>query len=163
MTDNGNIDYGSVLADLEQRRDALNTAIEAIRPLAEAGGAEGIPSVPRSASRSGGAIQMRPDEFFGMSILQAAKRYLALAKQPKTAPDIAETVKAHGLLNTSKGFTNTVYSVLYRESARGGKTVVRVGNAWGLSEWYPNRPKSQPKGKKAAPDAEDDTDDEAPE
>jgi hypothetical protein len=40
----------------------------------------------------------------------------------------------------------------------------KVGNAWGLSEWYPNRPKPQPKakGQPSAPESEN-ADDEAPE
>lgn len=159
MADEPSVDYSTVLADLERRRDALTTAIDAIRMIADPQGAEahnGAPAAPRTpAPRGIGGGTMRPDEFFGMSILQAAKRYLAIVKQPKSATEIAKTVKEHGLLNTSKGFQNTVYSVLYREAERGGRSVVKVGNAWGLSEWYPNRPKPKAKGQSPAPEAGD--------
>ena len=41
-----------------------------------------------------------------------------------------------GLKHTSKDFGNTVYAVLSREQGKTGE-IVRVNNAWGLSEWYP--------------------------
>ena len=66
-------------------------------------------------------------------------KYLAIVKKPTAAPNIARELKAHGLLNESKTFTSTVYSILYRESQRPKGRVLKVGNSnqWGLTEWYP--------------------------
>ncbi len=81
---------------------------------------------------------MREDEFFGLSIVKAAKKYLGIVRQPTAAPVIAREVKAHGLLNSSKGFAGTMYSLLYRESEKPNGGIIKMpDNKWALAEWYP--------------------------
>ncbi len=131
------IDYNAVLADLEQRRDSLETAIRAIRMIVDAGATAGWSVTASRSAAPGKPGELPSDAFFNMPILAAAKKYLSIVKQPTAAPVIARALKAHGLLNDSKGFAGTVYSLLFREERTGG-TVVKVGgNKWGLAEWYP--------------------------
>ena len=135
----GQDSYQTVLEDLERKRDELTTAINTLRNVmglapsdtADGGSPGGRPMTSR---------KLRSDEFFNMSILDAAKRFLAVIKQPTTAPDIARALKSHGLINDSPKFAGTVYSVLFREENRGkGSVIQSTGKRWGLAEWYPNR------------------------
>jgi len=130
-----------MLARLERERDELTVTINTLRrykglpPVADAP-APATPAAPAGPSANGA---MRSDEFFGMSIIAAAKKYLSMTRQPTRAPVIAKQLKAHGLLNESKGFSGTVYSLLYRESEKADATVIKLpGNEWALREWYPH-------------------------
>jgi hypothetical protein len=158
--------YEAVLEDLERQRDELDVAINAIRQTM--GRSMGIPSEervgkPTITQRPPRSGEMRSDEFFGMSIVNAAKKYLSIVRKPTPAPTIAREIKAHGLLNNSKGFPGTVYSLLYRESEKPNGSIIKMpGNEWALAEWYPNRPKPR-KGAVAPGSEEPTTDDEAPE
>ena len=131
--------YEAVLGDLESQRDELNVAISALRRAMGLADAEDAPNVATGRRQSLRSDQMRPDEFFNMSIIDAAVKYLSIMKKPAPAPNIAQALKAHGLLNESKTFTSTVYSILYRESQRPDGRVVKVANTnhWGLADWYP--------------------------
>ena len=144
--------YEAVLADLEGKRDELNVAIATLRRAMGIADAEDAPAVATGRANLSRPDGIRSDEFFGMSILAAAKKFLALVKQPTPAPNIAREIKAHGLMNESKTFSGTVYSILYRESQRPRGTVIQVSgsNKWGLTEWYPGRAKQQGKQAEAA-------------
>lgn len=125
----------SALTLLEQKRDDLTAVINALRSqmgLEPQGG-----NVDSDLARgAGNGAKLRDDEFFGMSIPKASMKLLAAAKKPMTAPDVAQELKKHGLINDSPKFTNSVYSALHREQSRG--TVVQTtGKRWGLVEWYP--------------------------
>lgn len=149
--------YEAVLEDLERQRDELNVAIAALRRTMGIADAESAPNVVTGQVQSRRSAQIRPDQFFGMSIVDAAVEYLSLVRQPKPAPIIAREIKAHGLLNESKTFTSTVYSILYRESQRGEGKVVKVGNSnkWGLTDWYPKAARKAKEGNGAIPSSDD--------
>lgn len=125
------VDYAAVLADLRARREKLDIAIRAIEEIATLGGAD--------LSATSGTI--RPDSFFGMQVLDAAIKYLKMAKAPKPASDIANALEMGGLTHQSKNFASTVYTTLSRDEDRGGE-MVKVGQNWGLAEWYPGRRKN---------------------
>jgi len=123
------IDYGAVLADLEQRRAELDAAISAIRQIT--GQAVATSTSPASLS------DIPSDAFFGLSILAGAKKYLGMTKRPRKAPDIAAALERGGYLNKSRNFTATVYTTLRRAEDRGGGIVQMPDKAWGLTIWYP--------------------------
>jgi hypothetical protein len=131
------IDYEAVLKDLKARRDKLTQIIELM---------EGTPDFILSAltnpviAPKTGAVSIRPGEFYGMTILDATRKFLAKSVgEPKSAPQIVEALQQGGYVFTSELPVNTVASLLSREEAKGGD-IVRVGRGiFGLAEWYPGR------------------------
>jgi hypothetical protein len=126
--------YVAVLADLERQRDQINTTIAMIKRMM--GLSTDEPLVSSAAPQNGGeASEIRSDTFFGMSISEAVKKYLAMMKRPRRVTDIARALDEGGLLHGSKNWLATVQTTLTRMKG----VVVRVPNGWGLMEWYPGR------------------------
>ena len=122
------IDYAAVLADLLARRDSLDKAIEAVRPLA------GQAAV-KTANNSD--IEIRNDSFFGLSVPDAARKLLSMKRKPLTPAEIAESLEAGGMTHSSASFVNSVGSVLHRAAkSESGIVLVKRGQ-YGLAEWYP--------------------------
>lgn len=146
MNEEHQIDYAAVLADLENDRAELEALIAYIKrkklgPGEATQGASGmgIMDTIRSVTIRPGTGAMRliaPDAFFGLGLIDAAKKYLAMVKAPKSAREIAEALVAGGFTTTSKDFSNTVFSVLSREHKQDG-VIVKVNTGFGLPEWYP--------------------------
>lgn len=130
MTDEN---YEAVLADLEQKREEIETAIRAIRSLM------GLPSVSPTpeVARAVGQGKLREDEFLGMSIPKAILRLLELRRKPLKTPEIARELRAHGLINDSPNFVNTVYNALHRQQSKGAIRQT-TGKRWGLASWQPS-------------------------
>jgi hypothetical protein len=126
------IDYAAVLADLVAKRDQLNAAIEAIEVMT------GQTVTPSGSRVKDEPTEVRSDSFFGLTFPQAAKKYLAIAKRPQSAKEIAEALNRGGITHQSTNFTNTIYTTLKREDDRGGD-IIKVGKHWGLASWYPGR------------------------
>lgn len=151
MADEKEVDYTAVLADLEAKRDKLDAAIEAIRLVSGMGASTGS-SV--EGKRVGSDTQdLSDDAFFGMSVPDAAKKYLGIVRKTKSTKEIAEALLKGGMPSRSQNFSNTVYMGLLREEKAGG--VTKVGTKWGLASWYPGRPR-----KKAAQGSTEEPDDE---
>lgn len=94
--------------------------------------------------------EVRHDTFFGMTIGDAARKYLTMTKITKSTADIATALEQGGLKHSSQNFTTTVRSVLGQRDE-----FTRVGNRdWGLAEWYPGAGRGRkaesdkPKGRK---------------
>lgn len=127
------IDYEAVLADLRARRAALDASIAGI---------EQMLGLPASGIPSGGSSKppelsiIEKDTFFGLSIVEAARKYLLMKKRPQNTKDIVQALETGGLTHTSKNFVNTVFSVLKRQERQVGD-IIRVKRDWGLAEWYP--------------------------
>jgi hypothetical protein len=141
-----NIDYAAVLADLRAKRDKLNAAIEAIEPLvfsarpappAEGAGSDtGMgdeTSSPRETKEAFPA-RVEPDTFFGLSITEAARKYLRMKKRPAATREITDALLEGGYLTNSKVFYSNVFASLRRSPE-----FVSVQQKWGLAEWYPGR------------------------
>ena len=131
--------YEAVLEDLERERAELDATIATLRRRLGLPNAQNASGAVPARQQFADQPKLRSDEFFGMSIIGAARKYLSIVKQPTSAPNIAREIKSHGLMNDSKTFPNTVYSILYREAERPNGQVVKVGGSskWGLTEWYP--------------------------
>jgi len=143
--------YHAVLRDLLAKREKLDTAIKLIEDLIGAGDLPGdSPVVPKEG-------QIRSDSFFGMTIADAAKRYLSVSKAPKTITEIADALRAGGYLFATRNPAATVKLTLYRLDRNGIDFVKLPSGQYGLREWYPNVARNK---RKVADDAETENGDE---
>ncbi len=159
MTAETQIDYTAVLEDLENDRAELDALIAYIKRKKLGQGDNPNTTQALAGTSMSTSARLMPgtgminfnarDAFFGLGLIDAAKKYLALVKAPKSAREIAEALVAGGFTTTSKDFKNTVFSVLFRESKHDG-TIVKVNTEWGLPEWYPGL-KRGPKASRPAP------------
>jgi HB1, ASXL, restriction endonuclease HTH domain len=132
--------YAAALADLRLKRAKIDSTIAVLEEL----------SGLKLVSTSSGAVEFSPSAatvaieetagmFLGMSIVDAAKKLLALRKRTLGNVEIARELQAGGLAMNSKDPVNTIGSVLTRRFNEAGD-VVKVGRGiWGLKEWYPGR------------------------
>ena len=119
----------AALASLRAKRAKLDAQIELLEELTgETSGAGGSTEGTTSPSfRPSEGQAIRPDEFFGMNILDATEKYLKIVKKPQPLGAVSAALDRGGLMHQSKNF---------------GATVVRVPNqGWALESWYPNRPR----------------------
>lgn len=133
------------LASLEAQRTALSIQIAGVRAAlgleaddgaSQAGGGPAVPIVAASRTVSPGHI--KKDEFFKMSVPEAIQRYLQIMKQPQTPKDVADGLKAGGILSEAKHFYGNVFTALKR--LRKQNVVVNTkSGGWGLAEWYAGR------------------------
>jgi hypothetical protein len=136
-------DLNTVIAELEAQRDAIDAAILSLKKVLAA-------FVPQSAGSQGastGEVQITKSSFFGMSLQDAAAKYLRMTPHvTQGAKKIADALEAGGFEHNSKRFFNTVYNSLDRYKAPNGE-FVNVKGEWGLIEWYPDyKPKAPRKG-----------------
>ncbi len=132
------IDYEAVLADLEARRADLEAAIIGIRRIL---GQTDEPGVSMKASNEPGKpIELEIDAFIGMSVSDAAKKFLRMmGRKPQGTQTICDALVRGGFKSKAKNFYSNVHTALSRDP-----DFVRVGRGkWGLAEWYPS--KRQPK------------------
>lgn len=95
----------------------------------------------RIAGRSGSGLatansggNVAPDEFFRMTTPEAIKTFLKIVGRPaRSTTDIIDGLKQGGMETT---YTN-VYTALVRLQKKG---VAKVGDSWGLDEWYAPAP-----------------------
>lgn len=121
----------ATIADLESRRDQINFAIETLKQLRHGTTGSATP-VGAVVNSSGVDREIRHDSFFGMTLMDGIKKYLAISKQTKSAPNIAESLARGGMKSSAKDFTGNVRSTLSKND-----DFVRVNGEWGLAEWYP--------------------------
>ncbi len=144
------VNYEAVLADLRAKRASLDdaiTAIEKVQRLGATTSGDGI-----TAAKTIDPSSIPDDAFFGLSIVEAAKKYLGLVKKKQTIKEIADALDRGGLPHTSSDFVATVATMLRRAN---DPELAKVGRGdWGLATWYGNRrPKQEPVAKKARPAA----------
>jgi hypothetical protein len=99
----------------------------------------GGPGMAPAGGREPAMGQIRPDEFFRLSIPEAAKKFLSIMKRPQTPKAIVEGLRAGGVLTNAKNFYGNVYKELMRMDERG--ELANTPSGWGLAEWYPSKPK----------------------
>ncbi|SRR6266436_2846897 len=128
----GNIDYSAVLADLEARKAQVESAIAAVKNILASAGVMGT-------GGSGGVITLDnipTGAFLRLSIADATKKFLDMVKSKQSVPQIMQALERGGLPPAKY---NTVYAVLRRRESQFGD-IRRMGDEWGLTEWYPNNP-----------------------
>jgi hypothetical protein len=139
-----NTPYDAVIADLEEKRDQLTATIEMLKALK--GTASMVLPISASNQRQQAEREIKRDSFFGMTLTDAAKKYLSMMKTTKSNPELCEALLSGGFKTSSANFTEVVRSTLQRN-----KDFVKVSGEWGLSEWYPGRGSGR-KARRTSPD-----------
>ena len=143
------IDYAAVLKDLEARKAVLEATIANVKQmmgLQVQGGA----SAGTLATQDETA-DLRNHPFLGMSIGEAAKKYLLMAKRKQTVKEIAEALERGGLHHTSPNFQATVATMVHRYAKNDPDMLSTGKGEWALAAWYGNRrPKAEPPKRKRA-------------
>lgn len=139
------IDYEQLLASLKEEQENIGKLIVWVegRMAQQDGSVEAVltPAPKQPASGPMRFPRLAADSFFRMSVPQAIKSLLNIAKRPRTAKDITDGLKKGGLTSQAKNLYGTVYPTLLRMEKAGD--VVRVSNGeWGLAEWYPGARKT---------------------
>lgn len=132
--------YEIVLEDLERRKDSIDNAILGIKTILGMGDGTVRPIAIQAKEEL--SVGLQDDSFFGLGLIEAAKKYLAISRKPKSSPEIAMALQAGGFHTTSKDFKNTVTSVLHRHATNVGE-IIKVQKNWGLAEWYPGLKKGR--------------------
>ena len=135
MSMESQIDYAAVLEDLENDRAELEALIAYIKRKKLGQGMD-IQITPGTGSMK--STGMRPtmmrgttiaqDAFFSLGLIDAAKKYLAIMKAPKSAREIADALRAGGFNTTSKDFNNTFLEVSVGDGPRGRTYVDSLEN-----------------------------------
>lgn len=153
--------YDAVIADLESRRDKLTAMIDSLRELQAGLAGQPIPPSPPGGNGGGvrqsatGEVSFASDAFFGKSIPEAAKCYLAAMKRTRPNSDVCAALQAGGLTSSAKNFGETVRAILTRNP-----DFVKVNGEWGLVEWYPGyRAKKRKSGEQEPESKADATED----
>jgi hypothetical protein len=133
--------YSVILADLEADKAEIESLIAYVkRKLGQ--GDNGASSEGQGMRTQSSNSAIPTDAFFGLSLVEAAKKYLSMVKAPKTAREIADALEGGGFKTTSQNFSNTVFSVLSREDKNEG-AIAKVNRGFGLAEWYPGLKRSK--------------------
>ena len=132
-------DYAKLLADMEAKKAALETAITSLRA-ALASGALGQPASLSSLPASMGSATSAPLDlpvgtFLNKSIPAAIGLYLQAAKRKKTTQEIALALKEDGVESTSRNFEGVVTGSLNRLKDR--EEVLRFKDGWGWAKYWP--------------------------
>ena len=128
-----------VLETWKKERAELDAAISVLEKKIAMRGNSGAAFVASSG-------HIKSDEFFRLSTPEAVKKFLKIVGRPARAiQDIIDGLKRGGL---DANYTN-VYTALTRLQKKG---VVKVGDDWGLEEWYPPAKESKAEnGKEDSP------------
>jgi hypothetical protein len=128
------ISISSMIARLKEQQTALGEAIVALEKLESLG--FGSMQAPTDLGSGGISHVVQADTFYGMSIAEAAKKYLNMSgKKPQTT-DLITDALGRGGLNATR---DSVGTILVRVANQDGD-IVRVGRGlWGLFDWYPGR------------------------
>lgn len=124
--------YEAVIADLEAKRDQINATIEMLKALRSTATVT-LPAATANQRRET-EPEIRRDSFFGMTIPDAARKYLTIVKATKSNPMLCQALLDGGFKTSSANFSEVVRSTLQRN-----RDFVKVNGEWGLSEWYGNR------------------------
>jgi hypothetical protein len=137
-------DYAAILADMEAKKTALETAISGLRA-AIASGALGASigialgdslnlKDSMTTQLSPGPVSLPRGAFLGKKAPEAIKLYLSAARRKQTNKEISQALKEGGLESTGN-FDAFINSGLFRLKNDG--VVLRFDDGWGLAEWYP--------------------------
>src|SRR5690348_7975382 len=148
--------YDAVIADVEAKRDRLTGIIDALKelkalgiPMVAVNGIVGNPNITIGAT-------IPHDAFFGMTIPDAARKYLSIVKQTKPHPELCDALLEGGFQSRSENFREVVRSTLGRNP-----DFVKIKGQWGLKEWYGNRMVGTKRQKKATAESQPQQDAEA--
>lgn len=144
---NSEIDYNAVLADLEAKRTAIDSAIAGVRQMLNLGAEQGV-AASGAPERKNQPSAVRFDSFFQMSLPASIIKFLGMATVPQSVSEITKALLDGGFKTTSKNLMPIVGSNLSRMKSNG--EVVNIDGKWGLASWYPaaRSAPAKPKGKR---------------
>jgi len=133
--ENGNtIDYRSVLADMEAKRAALDSAIANLKIFLSGRASVGEPPPPRQPI-SAEPIELHKGALLDKSLPAAIKLYLSAVKRKMTNKEIANALREHGVESTSENFEGVVSGAIKRLGDSG--ELLRFKDGWALAALYP--------------------------
>jgi hypothetical protein len=137
--------YEPVIAELKAQMEECQRTISTLELMrSKAGFTAPIASLASVPAQPNGVASFTNDAFFGMTIADAAKKYLGATRKTATARVIAEALIAGGFKTSAKNFVENVRSIISRNPG-----IVFVNGEYGLAEWYPGR-KAGAKSKRAS-------------
>jgi hypothetical protein len=95
---------------------------------------ENRPSSAPSQQSGGSNVSFANDAFFGMTVADATKKYLAAIKKTASVAMISEALVAGGWKTSAKNIPENVRALVSRTPG-----IVRINGEFGLAEWYPGR------------------------
>lgn len=142
--DQGSGHYDAVIADLRRRIKQFESTITLLEQLKAGGLPDGAATTQQGASDGKGpthgpAPTTGPGAFFGMTVVDAAKKLLANQRRQMQTTEIVREIERGGIVLTSADKVNTVGSILLRRFQNSGDIVRVARGVWGLQEWYPGR------------------------
>jgi len=140
--------YEPVIAQLKAQIEECQRVITMLEMMRAKGAVTSISgSSAATSTASSPAVSFSNDSFFGLTIADAAKKYLNATKKTANARTIAEALIAGGFKSAAKNFVENVRSILSRN-----QLFVLVNGEFGLAEWYPGR-KPSVRGRRMGPEA----------
>jgi hypothetical protein len=137
--------YDVVIASLEGERQRLTDMIHALRRIKNLG----IPFEATKALMSNEpnnpaymAQNIPHDAFFGMTIPDAARKYLTWggSRKTKSNAELCDGLRAGGFQTSAVNFSESVRSTLSRNN-----DFVKIQGQWGMREWYGDRGTRKPR------------------
>jgi len=124
--------YEPVIAEMKAQIEECQRVIVTLEMMRSKGAISGaVSAAPTSTTQS---ASFSNDSFFGMTIAEAAKKFLTATRKTATAKIIADALVAGGFKTSAKNFVETVRSIVSRH-----QYFAFVNGEFGLSEWYPGR------------------------
>ena len=117
--------YRTVLKDLKRRKKVIDTAIAGVTALIGESEAELQACLPALSPKTQEPRDVASGSFAGLTLTEAAQRYLEMAKEPQSTAEIADALERGGYPTESRNFRNTVRSVLDRHAKTVG-VIVKV-------------------------------------
>jgi DNA-directed RNA polymerase delta subunit len=130
--ENAPTQYDAVLADLYAKRDEIDSAINTILFLQGSGSTVASTANANGAVRATRAGAIPSNAFFGMSLVDAAKKYIELSQAKRTLAQIVKGLEEGGMPPQKPG---TVYAALRRRESTVGD-IMKLGEEWGLKDWF---------------------------
>lgn len=149
--------YEPVIAEMRAQIEECQRVIVTLEMMrAKAASMANSPgAVVSSPLPNSGPVTFSNDAFFGMTIADAARKYLTGIKKTATARAITDALIAGGFKSAAKNFVESVRSILSRS-----QTFVLVNGEFGLAEWYPSRKAVPKKNGGANPGSEQEPEEE---
>ena len=127
--------YELVIGDLEAKIASLQMTVDNLKNVRGMTSAlTAVSAIKPGPVRQEGTSNFGHDAFFGMTIPDAAKKYLAAAKKTVSIPTLVDALLAGGLKSASTNMRENVRSALGRNPE-----FVRINGEFGLADWYPGK------------------------
>lgn len=124
-----------LLAELERELVEMQTAIAFLKRRVGGGSAgTAVPGHAQTANQENGGADEKP--YLGLSVLDAARKYLQRVREPKTPTEISQALSAGGVHSRSGDFGGIVRTTLFKRGHERG--IEKFGGGkWGLRDWRP--------------------------